>query len=38
MQALEHLDCTISRFRDIKIEPSLERALEHEEIPGAQDS
>jgi tetratricopeptide (TPR) repeat protein len=31
-QALEHLDFAISEFRDMKMQPSLERALRHKEI------
>jgi tetratricopeptide (TPR) repeat protein len=30
--ALEHLDFAISEFRDMKMQPSLERALRHKEI------
>jgi hypothetical protein len=29
---LEHLDFSIPEFRDMKIQPSLERALRHKEI------
>jgi tetratricopeptide (TPR) repeat protein len=31
-EALEHLDFAISEFRDMKMQPSLERALRHKEI------
>ena len=31
---LEHLDFAISEFRDMKMQPSLERALKHKEILG----
>jgi tetratricopeptide (TPR) repeat protein len=31
-EALEHLDFTIAEFRDMKMQPSLERALRHKEI------
>jgi tetratricopeptide (TPR) repeat protein len=31
-EALEHLDCAIAEFRDMKMQPSLERALRHKEI------
>jgi nucleotide-binding universal stress UspA family protein len=34
-EALEHLDFAISEFRDMKMQPSLERALRHKEILGA---
>ena len=34
-EALEHLDFTIGEFRDMKMQPSLERALRHKEILGA---
>jgi len=34
-QALEHLDFAIAEFRDMKMQPSLERALKHKEILGA---
>ncbi len=34
-EALEHLDFAISEFRDMKVQPSLERALRHKEILGA---
>jgi len=34
-EALEHLDFAISEFRDMKMQPSLERALKHKEILGA---
>jgi len=31
-EALEHLDFAIKEFRDMKMQPSLERALKHKEI------
>ena len=31
-EALEHLDFAIGEFRDMKMQPSLERALKHKEI------
>ena len=31
-EAMEHLDFAISEFRDMKMQPSLERALRHREI------
>jgi tetratricopeptide (TPR) repeat protein len=31
-EALEHLDFTIKEFQDMKMQPSLERALRHKEI------
>jgi len=34
-EALEHLDFVITEFRDMKMQPSLERALKHKEILGA---
>jgi len=34
-EALEHLDFAISEFREMKMRPSLERALRHKEILGA---
>ena len=34
-EALEHLDFAIAEFRDMKMQPSLERALKHKEILGA---
>ena len=34
-QALEHLDFAIKEFRDMKMQPYLERALRHKEILGA---
>jgi len=34
-EALEHLDFCIGEFRDMKMQPSLERALKHKEILGA---
>jgi len=33
--ALEHLDFAINEFREMKMQPSLERALKHKEILGA---
>jgi len=33
-EALEHLDFAINEFRDMKMQPSLERALKHKEILG----
>jgi hypothetical protein len=30
--ALEHLDFAIKEFREMKMQPSLERALRHKEI------
>ena len=30
--ALEHLDLAIKEFQDMKMQPSLERALRHKEI------
>ena len=33
--ALEHLDFAIAEFREMKMQPSLERALRHKEILGA---
>ncbi len=33
--ALAHLDFAINEFRDMKMQPSLERALKHKEILGA---
>jgi hypothetical protein len=32
MQALQHLDFAIAEFRDMKMQPSLERALRHKEV------
>jgi len=32
---LEHLDFAINEFREMKMQPSLERALKHKEILGA---
>jgi tetratricopeptide (TPR) repeat protein len=32
MEALEHLDLAIKEFQDMKMQPSLERALRHKEI------
>ena len=34
-EALEHLDFAIGEFREMKMQPSLERALKHKEILGA---
>ena len=34
-QALEHLDFAIAEFREMKMQPSLERALKHKELLGA---
>jgi tetratricopeptide (TPR) repeat protein len=34
-EALEHLDFAIKEFREMKMQPSLERALKHKEILGA---
>ncbi len=34
-EALEHLDFTIGEFREMKMQPSLERALKHKDILGA---
>jgi tetratricopeptide (TPR) repeat protein len=34
-EALEHLDFAIAEFREMKMQPSLERALRHKEILGA---
>jgi hypothetical protein len=31
-EALEHLDFAIGELRDMKIQPSLERALRHREM------
>ncbi|HEY77765.1 MAG TPA: hypothetical protein G4O09_01475, partial [Dehalococcoidia bacterium] len=31
-EALEHLDLAIKEFQDMKMQPSLERALRHKEI------
>jgi hypothetical protein len=30
--AMEHLDFAIAEFREMKMQPSLERALRHKEI------
>jgi hypothetical protein len=30
--AAEHLDFAVSEFRDMKMQPSLERALRHKEV------
>jgi len=32
---LEYLDFAINEFREMKMQPSLERALRHKEILGA---
>ena len=34
-EAIEHLDFCIKEFREIKMQPSLERALRHKEILNA---
>jgi hypothetical protein len=34
-EALEHLDCAIGEFREMKMKPPLEGALRHKEILGA---
>ncbi len=34
-EAMEHLDFAIGEFRDMRMQPSLERALRHREILGA---
>ncbi len=34
-EALEHLDFATNEFREMKMQPSLERALGHKEILGA---
>jgi hypothetical protein len=34
-EALEHLDFAIREFQDMKMQPSLERALKHKEILNA---
>jgi tetratricopeptide (TPR) repeat protein len=34
-EALEHLEFAINEFREMKMQPSLERALRHKEILGA---
>jgi len=34
-EALEHLDFAITEFREMKMQPSLERALKHKETLGA---
>ncbi len=34
-EALEHLDFAIGEFREMKMQPSLERAFRHKEILGA---
>ena len=33
--ALDHLDFAVNEFREMKMQPSLERALRHKEILGA---
>ena len=33
-EAVEHLDFAIGEFREMKMQPSLERALRHKDIPG----
>ena len=35
-EALKHLDFAIGEFREMKMQPSLERTLRHKEILGAQ--
>lgn len=35
-EALEHMDFAIGEFCDMKMQPSLARALRHKEILGAQ--
>jgi len=32
LQGVEHLDFTIAEFRDMKMQPSLERALRHKDM------
>jgi hypothetical protein len=32
LQVLQHLDFAIAQFRDMKMQPSLERALKRKEI------
>ncbi len=34
-EALDHLDFAIHEFREMKMQPWLERALRHKEILGA---
>jgi len=34
-EALEHLDFAIAEFREMKMQPSLERALRHKELPSS---
>ncbi len=34
-ESVEHLDFAINEFREMKMQPSLERALRHKEILGA---
>ena len=31
-EAMEHLDFAIAEFREMKMQPSLERALRHKEL------
>jgi hypothetical protein len=31
-EAIEHLDFAIAEFRDMKMQPSLERALRHKDV------
>jgi uncharacterized protein (DUF924 family) len=31
-EALEHLDTAIAEFREMKMQPSLERALRHKDV------
>ncbi len=35
MAALDHLDLAISEFREMKMQPALERALKRKDIRGA---
>jgi len=35
LRILEHLNFAIKEFREMKMQPSLERALRHKEILGA---
>ena len=35
IEPMEHLDFAITEFREMKMQPSLERALRHKEILGA---
>jgi len=32
VEALEHLDFAITEFREMRMQPSLERALKHREV------